>query len=465
MATVPAIKQTTEAPKLLRRLSLRDLVWLVIGGSIGSGIFLTPQSVAANLGTPIPFLLVWLTGLVVTLAGCFAFAELGSMFPETGGQYVYLRHAYGDFVGFLFGWMIFTVNMTGGCAALAVGFARYVGVVIPRLSAERALFHVAGVTFTVGEMMAVAAVAFITIVNVFGVKAGSVMQNLAAWTKFTAVALFIAIGFVFGHGSAAHFTTAAAGGYSSAVGFGIALIAVFWTFDGWVFAGYISGEVKQPERNVPRGMVIGMCIVGTVYVTMNVLYLYAMPVHQIAASNVVAERAAELLFSPRFGGAIAALVAISCFGGTAAALLAGARVYYAMAEDGLFFQKMASVHPRWHTPAFSLIAQGVWTCVLCLTGSYEQLFTYTMFMTVVFYAATVAAVFLFRRRLPDTARPYRCTGYPWLPALYVAVTGAWTLNALIARPKESLSGLGIVLLGVPAYLYWRRQRRPRLVTK
>jgi basic amino acid/polyamine antiporter, APA family len=217
--------------------------------------------------------------------------------------------------------------------------------------------------------------------------------------------------------------------------------------------------VQRPERNVPRALVLGMSIVGTVYVTMNVLYLYAMPVHEIAASDVVAQRAAVLLFSPRLGGAIAALVAISCFGGAAAALLAGARVYYAMAEDGLFFRKMAEVHPRWHTPAFSLIAQGVWTSVLCLSGSYEQLFTYTMFMTVIFYAATVAAVFLFRKRAPDAQRPYRCTGYPYMPLLYIAVTGAWMINALFARPKESLSGLLIVLLGAPAYLYWKKQKK------
>jgi APA family basic amino acid/polyamine antiporter len=465
MATVPAVKTTAESPKLLRRLTLRDLVLLTIGGSIGSGIFLTPQSVAANLPTPIPFLLVWFTGLVLTLAGCFAFAELASMFPETGGQYVYLRRAYGDFVGFLFGWMIFTVNMTGGTAALAVGFAQYAGVVVPQVAASKVVFTVAGHPFTMGQWLAVAAVAFITVVNVFGVKAGAIVQNMAAWTKFTAVAIFIAFGFVFGHGSAAHFTQAAAGSRSTAVGFGVALIAVFWTFDGWVFAGYVSGEVQRPERTLPRGMVLGMSIVGTVYITMNLLYLYAMPIGQVASSSLVAQRAATLLFSPRLGGAIAALVAVSCFGGAAAALLAGARVYYAMADDGLFFRKMAEVHPRWHTPAFSLIAQGVWTSVLCLSGSYEQLFTYTMFMTVIFYAATVAAVFLFRKRMPDVERPYRCTGYPWLPALYVGVTGAWVINALIARPRESLSGTVIVLLGIPAYLYWQRQRRPRLVQK
>jgi basic amino acid/polyamine antiporter, APA family len=459
MATVPAVKHEVHAPQLLRRLRLRDLVLLVIGGSIGSGIFLTPQSVAGSLGTPIPFMLVWLTGLVVTLAGCFSFAELGSMFPETGGQYVYLRRAYGDFVGFLFGWMIFTVNMTGGTAALAVGFAQYVGVVIPQLTASKTAFNLAGLHFTYGQWIAVGAVAFITVVNVFGVKAGAIVQNMAAWTKFTAVALFIAFGFFFGHGSVAHFTQTVAGGRSTAVGFGVALIAVFWTFDGWVFAGYVSGEVQRPERNVPRALVLGMSIVGTVYVTMNVLYLYAMPVHEIAASDVVAQRAAVLLFSPRLGGAIAALVAISCFGGAAAALLAGARVYYAMAEDGLFFRKMAEVHPRWHTPAFSLIAQGVWTSVLCLSGSYEQLFTYTMFMTVIFYAATVAAVFLFRKRAPEAQRPYRCTGYPYMPLLYIAVTGAWMINALFARPKESLSGLLIVLLGAPAYLYWKKQKK------
>src|SRR5690242_2609718 len=231
MATVPAVKHEVEAPQLLRRLSLRDLVLLVIGGSIGSGIFLTPQSVAGNLRTPIPFLLVWLPGLVVTLAGCFSFAELGSMFPETGGQYVYLRRAYGNFIGFLFGWMIFTVNMTGGTAALAVGFAQYVGVVIPELTASRTLFSIGGHVFTLCQWIAVAAVSFITIVNVFGVKAGAVVQNMAAWTKFTAVALFLALGFLFGHGSASHFTATAVGDRSTAVGFGVALIAVFWTFD------------------------------------------------------------------------------------------------------------------------------------------------------------------------------------------------------------------------------------------
>jgi len=385
------------------------------------------------------------------------------MFPETGGQYVYLRRAYGDFIGFLFGWMIFTVNMTGGTAALAVGFAQYVGVVIPELTASRTLFSIGGHVFTLGQWIAVAAVSFITIVNVFGVKAGAVVQNMAAWTKFTAVALFLALGFLFGHGSASHFTATAVGDRSTAVGFGVALIAVFWTFDGWVFAGYVAGEVRKPERTVPRALVLGMSIVGTIYVTMNILYLYAMPVHEIAASDVVAQRAATLLFSPRFGSAIAALVAISCFGGAAAALLAGARVYFAMAEDGLFFRKMAAVHPRWHSPAFSLIAQGVWTSILCLSGSYEQLFTYTMFMTVMFYAATVVALFLFRRRVPDADRPYRCTGYPWMPLLYLVVTGAWMINVVFARPREALSGLVIVAVGMPAYLYWRRQRRPQLV--
>jgi APA family basic amino acid/polyamine antiporter len=290
--------------------------------------------------------------------------------------------------------------------------------------------------------------------------------------KFAAIAVFVVLGLAIGKGSWSHFSQsyAAPAGHSGGIllglgplqligVYGLALIGVFWAYDGWVYITWVAGEVKDPQRNVPRALFLGVLAVGVIYVSLNVVYLYAMPVQQIAQNRTVAHAAATALFSPAAAVWLSAMIAVSCFGAMASCILSGGRVYYAMAQDGVFFQKMAEVHPRWRTPAFSLIGQGMWSGILALSGRYDQLYTYVMFMMVLSYVAGVAALFLLRRRRPDAPRPYRCTGYPWLPIIYLVISGAWALNTIVERPKETLAGTLIVLAGVPGFIYWRRMSR------
>jgi APA family basic amino acid/polyamine antiporter len=451
-----------ERPTLVRGMSLGDAVLLLVGGIIGSGLFLTSSDVAAATHTPLIFMLAWVVGGVVAILACYSVAELGSMFPEAGGQYIYLREAYGDFVAFLYGWMIFSVNVTGSIAAIAAGFAAYAGAIIPPLRAARPLFTIGPWTLNVGHLVAMVAIMFLTWINVVGLRPAVVLQNIATWAKFVAIGGFLLLGFSFGHGHWANLTTPIPGHVSARVqmsGFGVALIAVFWVYDGWVYITWVAGEVKQPERNVPRSLMYGIGIVTVIVILINILYLYAMPMATMAEQPTVGESAAKMLFFPAAGQWLSALVAIACFGAAASCILSGARVYYAMAADGIFFKRLAEVHPRWRTPAFSLVVQGVWSCALVLTGRYDQLFTYVMFVSVIAYAAAASSIFVLRRRRPDMTRPYKCPGYPWVPLAYCVICGAWALNALWSKPMESLAGVGIMLIGAPAYFYWRREKR------
>jgi APA family basic amino acid/polyamine antiporter len=449
--------------KLVRRLSLLDSVLLLAGGIIGSGIFLTAQDVAVSTRTPWLFLSVWGLGMVITLLACFAFAEMGAMFPEAGGQYVYMREAYGEFVAFLYGWMIFTVSVGGTIAALGAGFAVYIGSIFPALASERPLLHVGHFTLTCGHLVAISAIALQTIINIFGVRKGAVLQNLATWLKFAAIATFVVLGVAVGKGSWSHLSSASAipvGANSPSLlaGVGVALIAVFWAYDGWVYITWVSGEVKDPQRNLPRSMVMGLLLVGGIYLVINAVYLYALPITKIGEATAVAQAAGIVMFSPASANWLAMVIALSCFGAMASCILSGARVYYAMAEDGVFFKRLAQVNRRWHTPVASLVLQGIWASALALSGKYNELFTYVMFMMVLSYVLTVVALFVLRRKMPDVERPYRCIGYPWLPGLYVALGGAWAINALWERPREAFAGIVIVLVGVPFYFYWRREK-------
>ncbi|MGE5323504.1 MAG: APC family permease [Actinomycetota bacterium] len=453
-----------EPAKLVRRLSLLDSVLLLAGGIIGSGIFLTAQDVAISTRIPWLFIGVWILGMLITLLACFAFAEMGAMFPEAGGQYVYMREAYGEFVAFLYGWMIFTVSVGGTIAALGVGFAVYLGSVFPALAADRPIAVLWHFHLTCGHVVAISAIAVQTAINIFGVRKGAVLQNVATWLKFAAIAGFVSLGVFIGKGSWAHLSSAlaipaAANSPTLLGGVGVALIAVFWAYDGWVYITWVSGEVKDPQHNIPRSLVLGLLLVGGIYLLINAVYLYGLPMSEIAKATAVAQSAAIVMFSSRAANWLGLVIALSCFGAMASCILSGARVYYAMAEDGVFFKRLARVNPRWHTPAASLVLQGIWSAALALSGKYEQLFTYVMFMMVLSYVLTVVALFVLRRKMPDRERPYRCTGYPWLPALYVALGGAWALNVLWERPQEALAGIIIVLVGVPFYFYWRRERR------
>jgi len=466
MDAAPAIQpQRSQPPALVRGLGLLDSVLLLVGGIIGSGIFLTSGQIADELRQPAAFLLVWVAGGAISLLACFAFAELGGMFPEAGGQYVYLREAYGNLPGFLYGWMMFTVGGSGTIAALAVGFAEYIGAAIPAAAAHRGVASVLGFELTRGHLVSMGAIGLLTAINVAGLRRGAVLQNVATWMKFAAIAVFVGLGFVAGRGDWSHYTSpsAMAPPTSMLSAFGVALIAVFWAYDGWVYITWVAGEVRQPQRTLPRAMVAAVMVVGAAYVAMNAVYLYALPMNAMAQQTTIAQTAAVALFSPAAARWMALMIAVSCFGAMSCAILSGSRIYYAMAHDGLFFRSLARVHPRWRTPALSLVVQGCWAAVLALSGRYDQLFTYVMFGMVLSYVAAVAGVFVLRRTRPGHPRPYRCTGYPYLPALYLLLSGAWALNAVWQRPKEALAGAVIVLLGVPGYVYWRRKQEPNSV--
>jgi APA family basic amino acid/polyamine antiporter len=456
---------TDSKPTLVRGLSLLDSVLLLVSGIIGSSIFLTAKDIATPLPQPVLFLLVWVLGALISLCACFAFAELGSMFPDSGGQYIYLREAYGELVAFLYGWMLFAVANGGTIAALSVAAAAYVGQVVPFVSQAHVMFTLLGVAFTRAHLFGLFLIAILTLVNVVGLRWGALLQNVSTWTKFTAMAAFVVLGFAIGKGSWSNFHANGApltlglgpAGLVSALGVG--LIAVFWAYDGWVYITWVAGEVKDPRRNVPRAMVLGVLAVGVIYIAMNVTYMYALPLKEIAAHETIAHAAAAALFSPRAAGWLSLMIAVSCFSGAATCTLSGARVYMAMAQDGVFFKRMAVVHPKWRTPAFSLVGQGIWAAVLTVSGHYDQLYTYVIYGMVLSYTLTVISMFWLRWKRPDIPRSYRCTGYPWLPGIYVLIGTAWTFNTIITRPYEALMGTGIVLAGIPFYLTWKRSKR------
>jgi len=461
----PLSAKSEAEPTLVRGLTLLDSVLLLASGIIGSSIFLTAKDIAGPLPQPILFLGVWVLGGIISLFGCVAFAELGSMFPDSGGQYIYLREAYGDLPAFLYGWMLFSVANGGSIAALAVASAAYMGQVVPVISQEHVVVSALGITLTRAHVVGLFLIAILTYVNVVGLRWGALMQNLSTWTKFAAMATFVVLGFAIGKGHWSNFSSHGAsltmglspGQFISAMGIG--LIAVFWAYDGWVYITWVAGEVKEPRRNVPLAMVLGILVVGAIYMAMNLTYVYAMPLNEIAQHETIAHAAATVLFSPRAAIWLSATIAISCFSAAATCTLSGARVYLAMAQDGVFFKRMAVIHPKWRTPAFSLIGQGVWAAILTLSGRYDQLYTYVIFGMVLSYTLTVIALFILRWKRPDIPRPYRCAGYPWLPAIYVLVGTAWTLNTIITRPLEAFWGTTIVLIGVPGYLYWKRSAK------
>jgi APA family basic amino acid/polyamine antiporter len=455
--------------QLVRGLSLLDSILLLAGGIIGSSIFLTAKDIAGPLPSPVLFLLVWVLGALISMCAAFAFAELGSMYPDSGGQYVYLREAFGDLIAFLYGWMLFAVANGGTIAALSVASAAYLGGIFPAISQDHVVLAAAGITLTRAHVVGLFSIVLVTWINVVGLRRGAVLQNVATWAKFLAMAAFVILGFAIGKGSWANFTARASGVPSSfSMGLtpaqlfsalGVGLIAVFWAYDGWVYITWVAGEVKEPRRNVPRAMVLGIIVVAVIYIAMNLTYVYAMPLSEVAKHETIAAAAAMSLFSPGAANWLSATIALSCFGAMASCTLSGARVYFAMARDGVFFQRMAEIHPKFRTPALSLIGQGLWASILTVSGRYDQLYTYVIYGMVLSYTLTVIGLFILRWKKPDLPRPYRCTGYPWLPAIYILLGSWWTINTIVERPKEALAGTIIVLLGVPGYLYWKRHSR------
>lgn len=429
---------------------------------LGTAIFLTPSEIARTLPHGGLILAVWIAGGLLTLAGALTYAELGAMFPRAGGQYHYLKEAYGKLPAFLFGWASFFVIMSGGIAAIGAGFGEYFGLFVPFFASGHRLFSVqigsSSWTVNGGQLAGALAIALLTAVNVFGVREGARVQNLLTVLKVGSLGLFVALGFfVAAPASPRLFAPLPSAGVGGAIG--VALIAVLWAYDGWYNATFSAGEMRDPGRTLPRGLLAGTLAVVLVYVAVNLVYLRALPLSKMAASPRVGEAAAVALF----GGSVARLVAlailVAMFGCLSANILACSRIYQPMAEDGLFFAALAKIEPRHAVPRASLVAQGIWAAVLVLTGTFEQLFTYVVFIEVVIFAATGIAIFVLRRKQPGTFRPYRAWGYPWVPGFFIAASASIAANTLLEKPVESIAGLGLLVLGLPAYGIWSRKGR------
>jgi basic amino acid/polyamine antiporter, APA family len=451
--------------KLVRQLTLFDSVMVVISGTIGASIFITPADVLRVVPDPRFALMLWVIAGGVTLMAGLACAELGGMFPEAGGQYVFIREAYGKFAAFLYGWILFTAGNSGALAAVAIATALFFGRAFPLFSADHviAAYNFYGVHWELNRasLVAIVGVVVLTGVNLRSVKMAALLQNVTALAYLAAVAAIVLLGFAFGHGSWSHFSAAPAQGVApiSLKGAGIAMIALLWSYDGWEYLSWVAGEVKNPSRNLPLALFLGIMLIVITYLLANAVFLYALAPGQLAQQTALTDVAMTSLFSAHVGRWVSLFIALISFGAGSVVVLGGARIYFSMARDGVFFKGMTRVHPRWNTPVTSLLTQCVWVILLILSGRYEQLYTCFIFMMTLTYVATVGAVFVLRRTQPDRPRPYRCTGYPWLPIIYLVVGGGFTLSTLFSRPLESLAGLGLALLGVPLYLHWRRQER------
>ena len=470
MVSGGAVAPTVGGAQLVRGLGVIDATLLTIGSIVGTGIFLTTSDMARVLPHPGLILLVWLAGGLFTLAGALTYAELGAMFPRAGGQYQYLKEAYGPFWGFLFGWTCFLVIMSGGAAAIAVGFGEYLGGFFPWFSTQHVLLEVplGGWKWTLsgGAVAAALAIFVLTAINHVGLRAGAAVQNGLTVLKLGAMLALVGFGLAAPTPAPAAAATATAqpslpAGGALFVAFGVAMIASLWTYDGWYGVTCSAGELRDPARTLPRGLIAGTLIVMALYLLLNVVYLRTLSPAALAGQPRVAEAVAGALFGPAAARWMAAAVLVSTFGCLSATLLYSSRIYQPMAEDGLFFRSLARVDPRFHVPVVSLWAQSAWAVLLALSGTYQQLYTYVIFALVLFHLLTSAAVIVLRRKRPELPRPYRTWGYPVVPLLFIGACLLLIGNTLVEKPVESVLGTVLVLLGVPAYLIFRFRNRAR----
>jgi basic amino acid/polyamine antiporter, APA family len=437
--------------QLKRVLGKFDLTMIAIGGTIGSGIFLTPSLIARNLESPLLILGVWVVGGMMALAGSLTFAELGSMMPGAGGVYVYLSRTYGRLFGFLFGWAYLLVVNTGGIAALSIAFATYLGFFIP--------LGATGI-----KVVAILGLVLLTIVNVLGVQIGGLFSDVFTILKLIGIAGVITIGMIWGSGTTTDFGAAAGAhplGLASALA--AAMVGVLWSYGGWQHASFTSGEAKDPERSVPFAMVIGALTVAFIYVTINIAYMLLLSPAAIGSSPRVAADAVGTVFGPTGGSLIALTIFISTFGTAGIYTLTAPRIYYAMAADRVFFQQIAVIHPRFNTPANAILLQSAWAIILILFwGTFENLISYVVFTDWIFFGLAATCVFILRRKLPDASRPYRTLGYPITPLFFVLMAAWFVVNTLVEKPEQAWAGIIFLALGVPVYYYWSvRNSHPR----
>jgi len=507
--TIPITIDTSPDREFVKGLGLTSSTMLVMGSMIGSGIFLVSSEIAREVDSPALLIGAWVVTGFLTIVAALSYGELAAMMPHAGGQYVYLREALGPLWGFLYGWTLFLVIQTGTIAAVGVAFGRFLGVFFPSISSTHwiAGLHWTAPTYDIGpvrlggmnvglntqNMMAILMVIALSIINIFGVKTGAIIQNIFTAAKVFALLGLVMVGIFVGRNvtalaanfsgnfwrnaglSALHPVQVGAGGAIALVGtltiLAVAQVGSLFSADAWNNVTFTAGEVINPKRNLPISLAVGTGVVIVLYIACNVIYLNVLPLHgapdganilqrgiQYATEDRVATAALSLMFGSIGGYLMAVAIMVSSFGCNNGLILSGARVYYAMAKDGLFFRSAGKLHPTYRTPTVSLMVQMIWICILCVSGSYGQLLDYVVFAVLVFYILTIAGLFVLRYKQPNAERPYRAFGYPVLPAVYVVMAIFIDVVLLRYKPQYTFPGLFIVLLGIPVYYLWRSRR-------
>jgi APA family basic amino acid/polyamine antiporter len=439
-------------------------VAIVVGTVIGSGIFLVPKTMILRVGSVEMVFAVWIAGGLLSLAGALTYAELAAAMPQAGGEYVYLRRAYGPFFGFLYGWTQMWVAKSGSIATLATAFFYYLANFYPSL--ERTLLVIPlpigpgwqPLEIRSGQLLAMSVILGLALVNYLGVKVGGGVQVVVTVIKVACILAIIAVGLTATTASGENLSTSvpAAGGF---VGFFAAMVAALWAYDGWNNVTMVASEIKSPQRNLPLALTLGTLCVVVLYLATNLAYFLVLPATEVAGSDRVAASMMRKVLGEGGAGAVSVAAMISIFAALNGSILAGSRVPFAMARDGLFFRKVGFVHERFHTPSVSILAMSAWAALLVLSGRYEELFTYVIFASWILYGMAAFSVIVLRWKLPALERPYRTVGYPLVPVLFVLVTLCLLGNTLVESPRESILGLGLIFVGLPFYFYWKSRTR------
>lgn len=435
----------SDQPRLKRVLSLMDATMINAGGIIGSGIFMVPATVALYTASSSLFFMVWILGGVVSLFGALSVAELGAAMPKAGGQYVFLNEAYGPVWGYLYGWSAVVVINTASMAAVGVAFAEYLKFF-----------------YTISDLavkeIAIFSIILLTIINIVDVKSGARFQNVFTFAKLGAILGVILLGLFLEGGSTQNFSPLFTDRPPlSLIGpLGLAMVAVLWTFDGWIFVTYVAGEVKNPKRNIPLSLILCMVIVVTVYLALNTVLVYVLGFDQMIGSELVMADAASKFIGGKGAAIVTIIILISLIGANNGFILTSARINYAMARDNRFFKQAAIIHPKFQSPANALIIQCIWACILTFSGTFNQLITYIIFASWIFYGMSAGAVIILRKKKPDMERPYQIPFYPWIPIIFILFAIFLTVNTILEAPRDAAIGTGLILAGLPLYYYWKK---------
>ncbi|MEO7043329.1 MAG: amino acid permease [Gemmatimonadaceae bacterium] len=438
----------TATAQLRRTLGVTDLTLIAMGTVIGSGIYLVPGVVLRETGTQVgTALLVWVAAGILSYLGALTYAEMGAMKPDAGGLYTYIRDTFGPLPAFLYGWTSFFVIASGSVATLAVAFSGYFSQILP----------IGGV---VGRLIAVAVIVAVAAINVRGTRNSATVQNWTTGAKLAGLVLFSILLIVFGHGAPLSSIAAPSAwphGLTPTLlsGIGVAMIAVLWAYEGWQYLTFSAGETVNPQQTFPRAITLATAALVVLYVLANVGYVAALGAHSAAASDQVAADAGITVLGPIAGRVIGVLILVSIFSAANGIMLTAPRMYFSMARDGVFFKRLAIVNPRFGTPAFAIVAIAIWSALLAVTGTFEQLLTYVVFTGWIFYALGALSVFVYRRKQPDANRPFRVPGYPVTPALFVLAAAALVINTIVTQPGRAAAGIAVVLIGTPAFFAWR----------